>query len=653
MFSDPVDGGSVLTGWSQQELLKNPNKEQERRNEKRKYGKKKRDKKKGESRILNLPSSFRTTSPSRRNYVRGIEEPPPAEAAPQQSRAAPPAISRNRVSRYAGGQGRMIPLAPAACDIRKRNWKIIQSLSRSSEDMESTQSSHGTSQEVPEVDNSVSYASIPITPSEEARTNEDIRAQAAEEWLKSNQSQEEEEEEEVAESTPLSNVADSSGEADKDDPSGLGEAKAAADDDFPILSRTITLSSSASEDGSEEGSEEERSFDEDGSFPTFGVRRRAVADPPFDEVMNQRTRRAPYGGVGDKHAGESSDKTSEESPVSVMSLNRWMYSAQGPAARQTSARLASNHPNSILRNHWQRRTSENDQDRVRSTNRVKFSDADVYWYHEDERSGPSIDQTGNLDFGYESTESQQSSEANDSRMSEPSRENKDVASLSPPRREEQFRSDGSFEPSVDRASTDSSSEKGFIPRYVDEDWNEVLSDVIHEKEVRIHQQAACVVQRKSSPLKNAILKMDGESMSIMSERSFIEAVAAVVVQTAIRRMLAIRAVKSIRAQHASQVNARRFNTKAVDMYELAAIDIQSAFRGWWVRDSLNVDHFCATRIQSQFRAYRCRMDFFYDIYRIIVVQSIWRRRQAAMAWPLKGTLPAYIAPRAILPGGRC
>lgn len=58
---------------------------------------------------------------------------------------------------------------------------------------------------------------------------------------------------------------------------------------------------------------------------------------------------------------------------------------------------------------------------------------------------------------------------------------------------------------------------------------------------------------------------------------------------------------------------------------MAAIKIQSAFRGFWVRDSLNVDHFCATMIQKWYRRHHQRHHYFADLSRIILVQSIWRR----------------------------
>jgi hypothetical protein len=57
----------------------------------------------------------------------------------------------------------------------------------------------------------------------------------------------------------------------------------------------------------------------------------------------------------------------------------------------------------------------------------------------------------------------------------------------------------------------------------------------------------------------------------------------------------------------------------------AAVKIQSVFRGFWARDCLNVDHYCAMVIQKAFRGYLCRANYQYNRYRIIVVQSVWRR----------------------------
>ena len=59
--------------------------------------------------------------------------------------------------------------------------------------------------------------------------------------------------------------------------------------------------------------------------------------------------------------------------------------------------------------------------------------------------------------------------------------------------------------------------------------------------------------------------------------------------------------------------------------ELAAMKIQAAFRGWWVRDCLSVDNYCATLIQQAVRGYLRRMQYEFDFYRIVIVQSAVRR----------------------------
>lgn len=46
---------------------------------------------------------------------------------------------------------------------------------------------------------------------------------------------------------------------------------------------------------------------------------------------------------------------------------------------------------------------------------------------------------------------------------------------------------------------------------------------------------------------------------------------------------------------------------AREMYELAAIQIQAAFRGFWVRDTIDIDHFCATIIQKIVRGFLLRL----------------------------------------------
>ena len=61
----------------------------------------------------------------------------------------------------------------------------------------------------------------------------------------------------------------------------------------------------------------------------------------------------------------------------------------------------------------------------------------------------------------------------------------------------------------------------------------------------------------------------------------------------------------------------------IDHY--AASQIQRVFRGWWMREALEVDRYCAVEIQRVVRGYLGRMSYMYDLYCVIVTQSIARR----------------------------
>jgi chorismate mutase len=66
-------------------------------------------------------------------------------------------------------------------------------------------------------------------------------------------------------------------------------------------------------------------------------------------------------------------------------------------------------------------------------------------------------------------------------------------------------------------------------------------------------------------------------------------------------------------------------------YDLAAIQIQAAWRGWWVRDCLNVETYCACMIQKVFRSHMAQRQYKYDLHRIVVAQSVIRRFLTAVA----------------------
>lgn len=152
--------------------------------------------------------------------------------------------------------------------------------------------------------------------------------------------------------------------------------------------------------------------------------------------------------------------------------------------------------------------------------------------------------------------------------------------------------------------------------------------------------------RPNNVFLGSCMQFDDDS-GVISD-AFIEAVAAIVLQTAIRRFLAIRLAGRLRTgpsteRHNTNLNVasqsvtpqpKKISTTEKDtvknseevatneplkkpspqtgqpeaalaaqesvdsdpmaqedfFYDLAAIQIQSVFRGWWVRDSINVDH---------------------------------------------------------------
>ena len=136
--------------------------------------------------------------------------------------------------------------------------------------------------------------------------------------------------------------------------------------------------------------------------------------------------------------------------------------------------------------------------------------------------------------------------------------------------------------------------------------------------------------------------------------NFIEAVAAVVIQTKVRQYLATIRVGRLRwNQQAIRGNVKALNASnrrlvqtshdtkmrtgkdlyvqpgsTINILALAAIQIQAAFRGWWVRDCIAVDHYCATMIQKNYRGFLYRTRYLHLMYSIVTVQSLWRRQLA-------------------------
>lgn len=156
---------------------------------------------------------------------------------------------------------------------------------------------------------------------------------------------------------------------------------------------------------------------------------------------------------------------------------------------------------------------------------------------------------------------------------------------------------------------------------------------------------------------------DFDDLSVLSAADFIQTIAAIVIQAAVRRyrtqwiysgMLArrksqrlcqskgpkqlnYRYIDGTQQQDTSIVDqcrtvdhrrecAHRTNSAGLEMdVNDAATKIQALFRAYWARDCISVDMYCATLIQKTWRTYQKRHDYIYELYSIIVVQSIWRR----------------------------
>lgn len=114
------------------------------------------------------------------------------------------------------------------------------------------------------------------------------------------------------------------------------------------------------------------------------------------------------------------------------------------------------------------------------------------------------------------------------------------------------------------------------------------------------------------------------------------------IQTAVRRYQAACFVRWLREQDDSEVFQppresapdQSMELLARQMYILAAVRIQSVFRGFWVRDCLNVDHYCATLIQKNYRRHLYRSMYLAEMERVdddddlsifaVVIQAVVR-----------------------------
>ena len=151
------------------------------------------------------------------------------------------------------------------------------------------------------------------------------------------------------------------------------------------------------------------------------------------------------------------------------------------------------------------------------------------------------------------------------------------------------------------------------------------------------------VDRNSSPVKSMAqqgydISSSPQVMYQPQEQSeFMTVVASIVIQTFFRRHLAYKitceryvAVLNIQRFLYTAMERRETNRMALGQtthlfYDLASTQIQAAWRGFWVRDCINVESYCACTIQKAFRSYWGSLTYKFDIYRILIAQSVARR----------------------------
>ena len=150
----------------------------------------------------------------------------------------------------------------------------------------------------------------------------------------------------------------------------------------------------------------------------------------------------------------------------------------------------------------------------------------------------------------------------------------------------------------------------------------------HTTPVRIHHTVTA-----RSHDKHHVLKEHEPHGDFRMEDSFLESVAAIVIQTCIRRFLAVRTVvRMILSEEQDDPTvypkgelphddkdddfmeffhlAARIIQMAWCRYvytKTAATNIQRVFRGYWARDCLSIDHYCATTLQALGRGYLVRL----------------------------------------------
>ena len=724
MFSDAFDSGSVLTGWSEQELLKKASVLEKKKG--KKYGKKK-EGKKNEGRILNMPLSVlkrnntNTTEASKR-YVREVDEPPPTEK------------RRSLIARYGLVRKNSKPLMNSTSSHRQMSRRMIPSVSQSSEDQSSTQESSTSGDQ----------QSFDIRDSIETKTGFPILSTSSTTDAKVTGEDQQEYQHRRSEEINRRGFID-------DGDSQVLPAPSREIQTHPILSNYSEDSLQVSIDSRESQSdyrskviEHQGYMEEKGKALYFGSHLpTANVNGNFHDHVHTKEKINPVSGFLKKYPNHHSGANDtfehggqiDSSPTSVTESDAYEgYPSHlpkpTPHVRRNPPSPSTTKPKSILRNSPRLKTFKTDhpannsftsESSQRGRTRVIFEESlrkttvlqDPPSDHSDENLGisesiivntPSV-QVRNL---YSMTE--HISLAPKDQPMEPS------ALRCPPIASKKSTSTDSFTPILMTRSM--SSEQPFDVAVANRlRQQEHIATLQKSPQPRIMSTISSPPPRRGdftsadglelSPIRKTkdefpqqSLQDDINLQNMSSDEwqeqnredwgddeevyeeygdedydddgnhdSFIIVVATVVIQTAVRRFLAILALENMleecddvqvldaedqlgafprvcRSSHGPISETRHvalsgvptlerkvelianqdkeFSAMTYKMYILAAVKIQAFYRGWWVRDCYHVDHYCAKLIQRIIRGYLCRLNYHFDLYRIVLLQSFFR-----------------------------
>ena len=724
MFSDAFDSGSVLTGWSEQELLKKASVVDKKKG--KKYGKKK-EGKKNEGRIINMPLSVlkrnntnATASPKR--YVRGVDEPPPSEK------------RKSLIARYGLVRKNSIPLMNGTRSHRPMSSRMLPYVSQSSEDQSSTQESSTSGDQ----------QSFDIRDSIEAKSTFPILVPSS--------------------TTSAKGVGEDQQEHQRHRSEGMNRRGFVDNGDLQVLSapsreiQTHRILSKDSEDSlqvsmtSRESQSESRSKVQE--YRDYSKKEGEILylDSPLPTTNTNgnlhdhdhtKAKIKPISGFLKKYPNHNSGTNNtfehvsqiDGSPTSVMDSDTYAgYRSHlpkpTPLVRRNPPSPSTTKPKSILRNSPKSNTfkvqhlasnSVTNGHSQRGGPRVIFVERILKTtVLKDPPSDHSLEILGINECVTVDTPSTRDEKLN-SKTTHISLVPKDqsvepLPSWCPPITPKKCTSTESFTPifmtrsmsseqpfdvivakSLMQKEHKASLQESPQPRVMSiislsppRGGEFTSADGIELSPIRMSkdeypQQSLYgenVLQSKSSDEWQEQNREDwGDDEEVYEEYgdedydddgnhdSFIVVVATVVIQTAVRRFLAMLALENmleecddVQVQDAEDLlgafprvcrsscgpilgtrqialsgeptqereveliakQDREFSAMTYKMYILAAVKIQAFYRGWWVRDCYHVDHYCAKLIQRIIRGYLCRLNYHFDLYRIVLLQSFLR-----------------------------